>query len=76
RRTTWLDVNGIGIVPEHQGIGANAVLYTELEKTVQDYDFEHADVVQIREENAKSMGDMQALGVSWYKRHRLYRREL
>lgn len=76
RRTTWLDVNGIGIVPEHQGIGANAVLYTELEKTVQNYDFKHADVVQIREENAKSMGDMQALGISWYKRHRLYRREL
>lgn len=76
RRTKWLDLNGIGILPEHQGIGANTILYTELEKTVQNYKFEHADVVQIREENLKSMGDMQALGVQWYKRHRLYQRLL
>lgn len=76
RTTDWLDINGIGILPEHQGRGANAVLYEELEKTVQGTRFKHADVVQIREENLKSMGDMNALGVRWYKRHRLYRRNL
>lgn len=76
RRTRWLDINGIGILPEHQGMGANAILYTELERTLQNTEYEHADVVQIREENAKSMGDMQALGVTWYKRHRLYERRL
>jgi hypothetical protein len=76
RTTVWLDLNGIGILPAHQGRGANAVLYTELEKTVQGTRFQHADVVQIREENLKSMGDMNALGVQWYKRHRLYHRDL
>ncbi len=76
RRTRWLDINGIGILPEHQGMGANAILYTELERTLQNAQYEHADVVQIREENAKSMGDMRALGVTWYKRHRLYERSL
>ncbi|MGA9531271.1 MAG: hypothetical protein WBR18_01010 [Anaerolineales bacterium] len=76
RTTVWLDINGIGILPAHQGRGANAVLYTELEETVQGTRFQHADVVQIREENLKSMGDMNALGVHWYKRHRLYRRDL
>ncbi len=76
RNTRWLDINGIGILPAHQGQGANAVLYAELEETVRSTRFEHADIVQIREENIKSMGDMRALGVRWYKRHRLYRRRL
>jgi hypothetical protein len=76
RTTDRLDINGIGILPAHQGRGANAVLYVELEKTLQGTRFQHADVVQIREENLKSMGDMNALGVRWYKRHRLFRREL
>jgi GNAT superfamily N-acetyltransferase len=76
RRTKWVDLNGLGLLPEHRGVGANAVLYTELARSVYDYGFEHADVVQIEERNDKSLGEMAALGVEWYKRHRIYRRAL
>jgi hypothetical protein len=38
--------------------------------------FEHADVVQVEERNAKSQGDMAAIGVSWSKKHRIYRKGL
>jgi hypothetical protein len=43
---------------------------------VNDFNFEHADLVQVEERNSKSLGDMAAVGVRWYKRHRIYRREL
>jgi hypothetical protein len=76
RTTRSLDVNGIGILPEHQGRGANGVLYVELEKTIKGTRFEHADMVQVREENMKSLAEAEALGVNWYKTHRLYRHEL
>lgn len=76
KTTRWLDVNGIGVLPEHQGQGATAVLYSELYKTVAKGRFRHADIVQVREENFKSLGETNALGVSWYKRHRLYHRSL
>jgi len=74
KRTTWVNCNGTGLVPEHRGVGANAVLYTELAKSVRDFHFRDADVVQVEEGNLKSLGDMAAIGVNWYKRHRVYRR--
>jgi hypothetical protein len=76
RRTDWVNVNGLGLLPQYQGMGASAVLYAELAKTLRESQFLHADIVQVSEENLKSMGDMEAIGVKWYKRHRVYRREL
>jgi hypothetical protein len=76
KRTNWVNLNGLGLVAEHRGVGANAVLYTELAKSVYDFGFKHADVVQIEEQNDKSLGEMAAIGVEWYKRHRIYRRAL
>jgi hypothetical protein len=70
--TKFLDINGIGILPEHQGVGANSILYSEMDKTVRDFNFKFADVVQISEKNMKSMAEMKALGIQWYKRHRVY----
>jgi len=74
RRTKWLDINGIGLLPEHQGLGATAILYTELEKTVNDFGFEYADIVQINETNMKSFGEASNLGANWHKRHRIYKK--
>ncbi len=76
KRTNWVNLNGLGLVEGHRGVGANAVLYTELAKSVHDFGFEHADVVQVEEGNTKSLGEMAAIGVTWYKRHRIYRRAL
>ena len=33
RRTKWVALNGAGILPEFQGIGGNALLYSEMDKT-------------------------------------------
>jgi hypothetical protein len=76
KRTNWVNLNGLGLLEGHRGVGANAVLYTELAKSVTDFGFEHADVVQVEENNTKSLGEMAAIGVTWYKQHRIYRRVL
>lgn len=76
RRTEWLSINGLGLLPQYQGLGANAILYTELARSVREFHFRHADLAQIAEDNLKSLGEANALGVEWYKRHRIYRRAL
>lgn len=73
KRTEWANINGMGLLPEHRGVGANAVLYTEMAKSVRGFGFKHADVVQVGAKNAKSLAEMAALGVQWYKTHRVYR---
>jgi hypothetical protein len=72
KKTKWVNFNGAGLLPGHRGVGANAVLYTEITDTLQNYRFEHADIVQIEENNIKIMGDMKVVGVDWYKKHRVY----
>jgi GNAT superfamily N-acetyltransferase len=74
RATKWLNINGLGLLPSHRGLGANTLLYTELEKTVKTFGFEHIDVVQVNADNFNSRADMENIGVRWYKRHRHYRR--
>ena len=76
RRTRWINVNGGGILPQHQGLGVNAILYHELHKTFQERGFLHADVVQVNEQNARMMRELEALGADSYKAHRIYERAL
>jgi len=76
KRTKWLNANGLALLPKYQGIGANAVLYAELVKSIKSFQFEHGDLVQVDESNTASMRDMAAMGAEWYKRHRVYSRAL
>jgi hypothetical protein len=76
RRTKHVDINGIGLLPAYQGLGANAVLYTEVTKSLIEFDTEYADIVQVSEDNFKSYSDMESIGVKWNKVHRHYRRSL
>ena len=75
-RTRWLDINGMGILPSHRGVGATTVMFAELEKTVRASNYQHANLVQISDLNEKSMREMEGLGVKWNIRHRVYQRSL
>ena len=72
KRTRVGNVNGVGLLPEYQGVGANALLYTEIAKSIHQFGWERAEVVQVEEKNTKSLQDMSAIGVVWHKRHRVY----
>jgi len=76
KNTKWADINGIGLLPGHQGVGATAILYTELEKSIKSYPFQIADIVQIAEVNQKSLAEANMVGVVWHKRHRIYKYDL
>lgn len=76
KETNCIDFNGIGILPQHQGVGATSILYTELEKSVRSRNYTIANIVQVREDNIKSLGEMKALGITWNKTHRIYSREI
>jgi hypothetical protein len=51
------------------------MLYAELAQSIKDCGFRHIDVVQVDENNLRSRSDVEAVGVRWYKRHRVYQRE-
>jgi hypothetical protein len=76
KKTDWVILNGIGILPEYQGRGANAILYVELARTLMQSKFNHADLVQVGEENYRSMQDQLTFGVKWTKKHRVYKKKL
>ncbi len=68
--------NGVGLLPKYQGKGATALLYAEITKTLTAAKAVHCDIALALETNVKSLADMNAIGTTWYKRHRVYRREL
>jgi GNAT superfamily N-acetyltransferase len=76
RRTKSININGLGILPDYQGQGGNAILYYEMAKTILSHNFENCETVWIGEENYRSFSDNTTLGVTWYKRHRNYIKKL
>jgi hypothetical protein len=81
RRTTGLIINGMGILPEFQRLGGNALLYYALERAVRGRrppspPFRHVDLTQVAETTALMLSDLRTLGGQVYKTHRVYRKEL
>ena len=76
RRTDWIALNGAGILPEFQGRGGNALLYSEMEKTVRGYQFKNAEMTQVAESAANMRADLINLGGKPYKNHRVFFKNL
>lgn len=73
RTTDKLLGNGIGLLPQHQGMGASALLYVALHDTLRSRGASYVEIVQVMESNLKSLNDMNMLGVHWHKIHRVFR---
>lgn len=76
KRTKWVSLNGAGILPEFQGRGGNALLYSEMEKTIRDAGFLHADLTQVAETAVQMRHDLENVGGVPYKNHRVFIREV
>jgi excinuclease UvrABC helicase subunit UvrB len=69
-------VNGAGILPAYQRLGGNALLYSELEKTISGKGYTHADLTQVAESTGLMLSDIKTLGGEIYKIHRVFRYSL
>lgn len=78
KRTDWIALNGAGILPEFQGVGGNALLYSEMEKTVRQegFTFHHGDLTQVAESAVQMRSDLVNLGGKPYKNHRVYHKSI
>jgi hypothetical protein len=77
KRTKSVSVNGMGILPEYQGRGGNAILYMEMGHTLLDFgQFEHIEMTQVAESAVQMRADMKNLNGVEYKNHRVYRKKI
>ena len=77
KRTKTVSGNGMGVLPEFQGTGGNAMLYAEMAKTVFSFNqFEHVEMTQVAETTRQMRADLKNLNGVEYKNHRVYRKSI
>ena len=77
KRTKTISGNGMGVLPEYQGKGGNALLYYEMGKTVFGFNkFEHVEMTQVAETTKQMRADLKNLNGVEYKNHRVYRKQI
>jgi hypothetical protein len=77
KRTKTVSGNGMGILPEFQGSGGNALLYYEMGKTLLDFkQFEFVEMTQVAETTKQMRADLKNLNGEEYKNHRVFRRSI
>lgn len=77
RRTNTVAVNGMGILPEFQGHGGNALLYYAMGETLLNFgQFVHVEMTQVAETTEQMRADLKNLNGVEYKDHRVYRKML
>lgn len=72
KKTDWISFNGVGVLPEFQGMGGNALLFSLMEQTAHEKKFIHGELTQIAETATQMRKDLMNLGVKPYKNHRIY----
>jgi hypothetical protein len=75
KRTKTVSGNGMGVLPEFQGTGGNALLYYEMGKTMLDFkQFRFVEMTQVAETTRQMRADLKNLNGVEYKNHRVYRK--
>ncbi len=76
KKAKLIAFNGAGILPEYQGIGGNALLYSEMDKTLKEFNFDSVDMTQIAETAVQMRADLANLGGIPYRNHRVYSKKI
>jgi hypothetical protein len=77
KKTNWISFNGVGILPEYQGLGGNAIIYVELSKAMKAKpQFLNSELTQVAESAQQMRKDLANLGVKFYKNHRVYQKDI
>lgn len=76
KKTTFISLNGAGVLPEFHGRGANALMYNEMAKFLQGSQFEAAELTQVAESAVQMRKDLKTVGGKEYKNHRVYQKKI
>jgi hypothetical protein len=76
RKTKWVNINGAGMLEGYRGLGGTALLFSEMQKSIMEGGFQHADLVQIGTENDRMLRELRSFGVEFYKVHRIYEQDI
>lgn len=72
RKTRFISLNGVGVLPEFQGRGGNALLYLETEKVLLDSKFDGGELTQMADTAVQVRRDIITAGAVVWKNHRIY----
>ena len=76
KKTNWVSFNGVGVLPEYQGRGGNVLLFSEILKSANAFNFEHGELTQVAETATQMRKDLKNLGVTPHKNHRIYSKKI
>ena len=79
RKTRKVIFNGMGILENYQRLGGNALLYSELVRSLSgggSFSFDEGEMCQINEGTDLMLKDMETLGARPFKRHRVYEKTI
>jgi hypothetical protein len=76
RRTRAVALNGLGILPEFRGLGGDALLFAEVDRLLRRRGFRQAEVTQVAETAVQMRRELELVGASPYKRHRVFVRAI
>ena len=72
KTSRFISLNGVGVLSEYHGRGANALLYSEMTDTIKDAGYLEAEFTQVAESAVQMRKDLITLGGKEYKNHRIY----
>jgi GNAT superfamily N-acetyltransferase len=75
-RTKFISLNGVGVLQEYQGRGANALLYSEIHKTITESGYTEAELTQVANTAVQMRKDLRTVGGIEYKNHRVYKKTI
>jgi len=76
RRSKSMAANGVGMLPQYQGRGGNALLYAEMVNSMSEFGFVDCELTQVAESAERMRRDLETLGGLPYKNHRVFSRML
>lgn len=76
KRTKFISLNGVGVLPQYHGRGGNYLMMSEVEKTIRDNGFTEAELTQVAESAVQMRRDLENVGGRAYKNHRVFHRKI
>jgi hypothetical protein len=72
RKTKFIALNGVGVLPEYQGRGGNALMYHEMEKVLLQSQFLEGELTQMADTATQVRKDVVTAGAKIWKTHRIF----